>query len=134
MHNPARHGHPGCESDADATCSADLILTSLGSDEAVETVYAELFKGQEVGHNQHSAHHVPFHRADMDTMNTDVMDMDSVDLRMFPLRSSRLVTNRCALCNIVIVLTGVLRIKRVKAMGSNLVDGVVLPSLSIPAR
>jgi hypothetical protein len=28
--------------------SADLILTSLGSDEAVEEVYAKLFKGQEV--------------------------------------------------------------------------------------
>jgi len=28
--------------------SADLILTSLGSDEAVEEVYGKLFKGQEV--------------------------------------------------------------------------------------
>jgi hypothetical protein len=28
--------------------SADIVLTSLGSDEAVESVYAELFAGQEV--------------------------------------------------------------------------------------
>lgn len=32
-----------------ADFSADLVLTSLGSDEAVEEVYSKLFKGQEVG-------------------------------------------------------------------------------------
>jgi hypothetical protein len=33
---------------ADAPNSADIVLTSLGSDEAVEEVIGELFKGQEV--------------------------------------------------------------------------------------
>jgi hypothetical protein len=33
----------------DAPNSADIVLTSLGSDEAVEEVIGELFKGQEVG-------------------------------------------------------------------------------------
>ena len=33
--------------------SADMILTSLGSDEAVEEVFTELFAGQEVGQLLH---------------------------------------------------------------------------------
>jgi hypothetical protein len=35
--------------------SADIILTSLGNDEAVEQVYAELFAGQEVSYITRSA-------------------------------------------------------------------------------
>lgn len=32
------------------TTRADLVITSLSSDEAVEEVYTKLFDGQEVGH------------------------------------------------------------------------------------
>jgi hypothetical protein len=36
--------------------SADIVLTSLGSDEAVEAVFAELFTGQEVSRQAVGGH------------------------------------------------------------------------------
>ena len=43
--------------DAVANASADLVLTSLGSDEAVTSVYNQLFKGQEVGREAFAKKH-----------------------------------------------------------------------------